>query len=210
MKKYTLEGFNQTYTTYAQAQNEANRLNRKGEIPLGFESDEEAEAYRKGEWETYFKNTYKPFETDADAVVYADGSWDTITGKGAYGIVIFFRNGEVFCESALLEDDVPERYCVTRYNRHGEQDGQPVYRSYVDLFKGKDVEEKAHSFVRASRQDGGECESVMRALEICCKEKGLKKIVLAYDCDFVKLRYSKGRKDARPMCLMHMEYFVRN
>lgn len=196
MKKYTLKGFDKCYTVYGDAQNEANRLNRKGEIPLGFESDEEAEAYRTGQWDSYFKNTFRPFETDADAVVYADGSIDERTGKGGYGIVIFFRNGEVLCESALLEDVAPETYKVTRYDRNGEINGEPVIRHYVDLFKGEEVEDKKHSFVQASHQDGGESEGARRALEICCEERNLKKIVLIYDCNFIEQRCKKGRKGA--------------
>ena len=197
MKKYTLNGFEKYFLDFQDAQKEANRLNRKGEIPLGFESEEEVEAYRTGHWEEYFKDTYRPVETDAEAVVYADGSFDAKTGKGGYGIVIFFSDGEIFCESGLLEDMEPETYRVTRFDRCGQQYGEPVYRTYVDLFKGKDVPEQKHTFVLASRQDGGEAESVIRSLEICVKERGLKKIILAYDCEFVDSRYHNGRKGAK-------------
>lgn len=195
MKKYVLKGFDRAYTNFAEAQNEANRMKMR-EIPLGFESEEEAEAFRLGQWMEYFEKTFQPFETDADAVVYADGSWDKDEKYGAYGVVIFFKDGEIFCESATLRDVEPGRYEITRFDARGEQDGETVYRSYVDVYKGMNVEEKKHNFVSASHQDGGECESVMRALEICCKEKNLKKIVLVYDCEFVKLRYEKGSKDA--------------
>ena len=191
MKKYTLKGFDRLYEDYAGAQKEANRRKDRA-IPLGFESEDEAEAFREGRWENYLSDICQPFETDADAVVYADGSWDKDERYGAYGVIIFFRNGEIFCESAVLRDVEPGIYRVQRYNARGEKDGAVQDFHYTDLYKGMEVEEKKHGFIRASHQIGGECAGVMRALEICCKEKKIKKIVLAYDCDTVKLCYEKG------------------
>lgn len=181
-KYYTLEELSQVYYKDYQGANAdaAKVLNGVKKYPHGFHSEEEANALNSGEWKKYLKENICHEAIDADAIVYADGSLDEKVLKGSYGLIIFFKTGEVFYESAFLEDTATKEYKVIRYGTNGEQ--EELNYKYEDIFENKNVEEKEHGYISASGQIGGECDGVRRALEICL-EKKLKKVHIFYDCD---------------------------
>lgn len=183
-KYYTLERLSKVYDVYAPAVAEKNRVYKNVKIyPLGFQSLEEANALQSGKWNSYLTEHVVPFETEADAVIYADGSLDEDLFEGAYGIVVFFKDGDVFYESAWLKDQVAEKYDIVRYSSKG--DVERLEKEYKDIFRDKGTEKKEHGFISASRNIGSECESVMRGIDVCL-EKGYKKLVVAYDCEIVE------------------------
>ena len=196
MKKYyTLEGISKIYEDYNSADSEGKKV-LKGvkRYAHGFHSKEEAEALRSGQWKKYVKENIGRWEIEADAIVYADGSLDEKTKDGSYGLIIFFKNGEVFYESALLKDIEPEKYKVIRYAADGSS--KELFREYEDIHNSRNPEDKEHGYIAASNQIGGECDGVRHALEICC-ENQLKKIVVFYDCDTGVKVYEGGRESAK-------------
>lgn len=198
-KFYTLEELSQVYEDYSLADAEAKKVLKKvKKYPIGFQCLEEAEALQGGQWKEYFEKKVVPFETNADAVVFADGSLDEKIMEGAYGLVIFFKDGDIYYESACLEDIAPGKYKTIRYSVTGER--EEIETEYKDIFAGENVAEKAHGYVAASNQIGGECDGVMRAMEICIKERGLKKIVIAYDCENVETVWRTGKANTNVTC----------
>lgn len=198
-KYYTWNGLKQLYDTEAEARKEVNELKKKGVLPAyvfaaGFEYMEEAEAFRKGVLDEYIQENYKQFDAaQYDAVVYTDGSFDTATKIASYGLIIFFK-GEMdpFIESGTLEDVVDGKYKVVRYDEDGKR--KEPEEPYPCISKpGKS------GYISAGYSAPGEFLGAKRSLEICCKERGLKKILIVYDNINVEheyeLRDSKDKDD---------------
>ena len=184
-KYYTLNGLDALYENYSDANQDTNKKAYKNKYPLGFESKEEAEMLRSGHWDEYFQKVFKSYETEADAVVYTDGSFDSKKEYAAYGLIIFFRTGEVYCESAKLEDDENlKNYRIQRYD---------VKNNEIKIEYGKGNEK--NDMIKSARQYAGECAGVMRGLDICCKEKKLKKIVVVYDCKSINQGYNNAKDE---------------
>ena len=198
-KYYTWKGLKQLYDTEAETRGEINELKKKGVLSehvyaVGFEHKEEAEAFRKGVLDEYIQENYGQFDAaQYDAVVYTDGSFDAATKIGSYGLIIFFRDEtDPFIESGTLEDVADGKYKVVRYDEDG---------------KGKEPEEPysckskpgKNGYIAAGYSASGEFLGAKRSLEICCKERGLKKILIIYDNVNVEHEYelkdSKGKDD---------------
>lgn len=195
-KYYTWKGLNQLYDTYADAQEEINEWKKKGVLPAnvyaaGFEYREEAEAFRKGGLDEYIKENYRQFEAaQYDAVVYTDGSFDSVTKIASYGLIIFFRDeADYFMESGILEDVADGLYEAVRCDEGGMD--KKTEKPYPCKCKpGKS------GYISESYSAAGEFLGAKRSLEICCKERGLKKILIVYDNENVAYEYElKDRKD---------------
>ncbi len=118
-KYYTWKDLDKLYESYEDAKIAANKKGLKDVFPLGFESMEEAEAFRKGELDKCIReDKYKPFETaQYDAVIYTDGSFDRVNKIASYGLIIFFRDEtEPYVESGILEDVDVVKYKIVRYD----------------------------------------------------------------------------------------------
>lgn len=190
-KYYTWKGLEKLHSTYGEAQKEVNEKELKNVFPTGFEYKEEAEAFRKGELDEYIQKKYKQFDAaQYDAVVYTDGSYDTATKIASYGLIIFFREeADPFIESGTLEDVEDQKYKIVRYDENGKQKGQPEYCP----FKSKP---QKSGYISVAGSVAGEFLGAKRSLEICCKEKGLKKILIIYDNENVEHEYElKDSKD---------------
>lgn len=187
-KYYTWLGLEGIYTDYNSANQEVVKKGMKNIYPVAFSTEEDADAFRKGMWNEYLKEHYARFFTDADAVIYADGSNDKNL-LGGYGIIIFFKTGEVFCESAQLRDLEDGKMSSKRYGINGEltEEKTIVYHSLEDAKKG---------FVASGWNEAGEFEGARRALEICFEGKKIKKAVLVYDSKTIEERYHLGKKSA--------------
>lgn len=185
-KYYSWPGLDASYTEYEGANREVAEKGIKNVYPVGFSSREEADAFRKGMWDSYLKENYAYYRTDADAVIYADGS-NVKNVVAGYGLIIFFRNGEVFCESSLLTDKENGKLLSERYDINGERKEERVIE-YIPLPGAK------NGFVESGWNEAGEFEGARRALEICFLEKKLKKVVLVYDSKTIEERYHLGAK----------------
>lgn len=195
-KYYTWKGLKQLYDTEAEAREEVNELKKKGVLPTnvfaaGFEHREEAEAFRKGVLDEYIQENYKQFDAaQYDAVVYTDGSFDTAAKIASYGLIIFFR-GETspLIESGILEDVEDGKYKVVRYDKDGK--GKKTEESYSCKSKpGKS------GYISEGYSATGEFLGAKRSLEICCKERGIKKVLIIYDNINVEHEYElKDCKD---------------
>jgi len=139
----------------------------------------------------YRQENCKQFEAARyDAVVYTDGSFDANTGAASYGLIIFFRDeAEPLIESGTLEDVADGNYKAVRYGKDGKQ--KEPEELYPCIRKsGK------NGYISASYSVASEFLGAKRSLEICCKEKGLKKILIIYDNENVAHEYElKDKKD---------------
>lgn len=184
-KYFTLEGLDALYENYTEAIQEANRKGYKNKYPLGFESKEEAELLRTGHWNENFLKEFKPFDTEAEAIIYADGSFDSKKQYATYGLIIFFKSGEVYCESAKLQDDDHlKKYIIHRFD----QDSNELQFEYGEENRNNDI-------IKSARQYAGECAGVMRGLDICCNMRKLKRIVVVYDCESTQQGYDNARSE---------------
>lgn len=197
MKKYyTWKGLKQLYANEAEAREEVNELKKNGVLTAnifaaGFEHKEEAEAFRKGVLDEYIQENYKQSDVaQYDAVVYTDGSFDTAAKIASYGLIIFFR-GEMapLIESGTLEDMADGKYKVVRYDEDGKEKKSEEPYSYKSK-PGKS------GYISESYSAAGEFLGAKRSLEICCKERGLKKVLIIYDNINVMHEYElKDSKD---------------
>lgn len=198
-KYYTWNGLRQLYDTEAEARKEVNELKKKGILPAhvyaaGFEYEEEAEAFRQGLLDEYIQEHYRKFDAaQYDAVVYTDGSFDTTTKIASYGLIIFFRGEkDPFVESGTLEDVADGKYKAVRYDEDGKE------KKAEEAYPCKSKSRKS-GYISAAYSAPGEFLGAKRSLEICCKERGLKKILVVYDNVNVAHEYeikdSKGKDD---------------
>lgn len=187
-KYYTWKG-NDPFAVYHEYRDALTAAQKKGQHvdPPGFVHKEEAEAFSKGKWEEYIEKHYRPFDAAKyDAVVYTDGSFtpnDSTTAS--YGLIIFFKDEEKpYVESCVIQDLVEEKtYRIVRYDGDGKKEEPAEYPFESRFGKG--------GLVSGSHVTVGELFGAMRSLEICCKEKGLKKILLIYDRDGIRQGYEK-------------------
>lgn len=178
------------YHDYKTAQDAAKEMGQKNADPPGFAYKEEAEAFSKGKWDEYIKKQYKQFDAaQYDAVAYTDGSFSSKDETTAsYGLIIFFKDEDKPCiESGIIEDMAGgEKYKIVRYDSNGEKKEEKVCP-----FKSRG---EKRDLVSGSQSTVGELIGTMRSIEICCKEKELKKILLIYDREGIKQGYD-DRKD---------------
>ena len=157
--------------------------------PPGFVYKEEAEAFSKGKWDEYIEEHYKTFDAaNYDAVIYTDGSFTSKDNTiSSYGLIIFFKDEKKpYIEScAIQEVEGGKKYKIVRYNGDGEKEEQEY--PFESRFEKSGLVSGSHVTV-------GELFGAMRSLEICCKERKLKNILLIYDRDGVKQGYD-NRKD---------------
>lgn len=188
---YTWKGIDSTYKSSRAAQNTINEKGLKQIWPVGFEYEKEAEAFCKGELDKYIQDNYKAFEaTQYDAVIYTDGSHTKNNKMVSYGLIIFFRDEtDPYIESGTLEDVDVVKYKNVRYDRYGNEmkDGDNIKEIAGINEKGNKKAEKG--FVAASRNMAAEFFGAMRALEICCQKRELKKLLIIYDCEDIKAGY---------------------
>lgn len=189
---YSLVQLDKVYDNYNDANKASNEQNMKSSYPVAFVSEEAAEAFRTGQWSQYMEEHLMPYYSMKDAVCYVDGSCnfgdkgDTEQAEqyATYGIIIFFRTGEVFIETGKMVDaaDGSPVYYVDRKDENGNMriENDPV--SY-------EVIESEAGVVTKSRNVAGEIEAARRAMDICFQQKGLKDIELHYDCDQVRKGY---------------------
>lgn len=210
---YTWKGLDSwKYKTYGDAIEEVNKKGLKGVFPVGFEYEKEAEAFCKGEMDKYIRDKYKPLETVLDAVIYTDGSYDRDNHIASYGLIIFFR-GETapYIESGTIEDVDDVKYKIARYDEYGnEMEVGDNIKEIARDKKGSDKNEEK-GFVFKSESIAGEFSGAMRALEICCQKRKLKKLLIVYDCENVKKEYDNRErpgmlKDMQPL---HIKNFYR-
>lgn len=158
----------------------------KGAYPVGFEYEKEAEAFCKGGLDQYIRDNCRSFETAVDAVIYTDGSFDEKNRIASYGLIIFFRGEkEPHIESGTIENVDAVRYKIVIYDESGNEveDGENI----------KEVVEGYKDFV-SSQNVAGELFGAMRALEICCQKRKLKKVLMVYDCELIKTIYDDRKK----------------
>lgn len=191
---YTWKGLGQLYDTQDEAQKEVTELQRKGVLPervfaAGFESREEAETFRKGAWDEYIRENYRQFDAaQYDAVVYTDGSCVEASKIASYGLIIFFRNeNKPHIESGIIQDVEGGKKCkIVRYDGDGEKKEEKEYP-----FESRCGES---GLVSGSHDAVSELLAVMRSLEICCKDRRLKKLLLVYDREGIKLGYGYSKR----------------
>lgn len=183
---YALPGFDEVCDNYDVADKKKNSLGIKESFPFGFQNKEEAERLISGNWEDYFKKSCARYKTKAEAVVCVDGSWTSKTNDCGYGICIFYKTGETYCESAKIVDGEIGNYTITRYDDKAALI-EVAEETYKDIYSGK--EENKHGYALASFNVTGEIEAAMRAIDICICQKGLKNIDLIFDCTQVEDRY---------------------
>lgn len=175
------------YRNYREAQAAAQKMGIKKADPPGFVYREEAEAFSKDKWDEYIKEHYTPFDAaEYDAVVYTDGSFSSKdTSLTSYGLIIFFKGEkEPYIESCTIQDiEGGEKYKIVRYDGTGE-----VKEEEVCPFNSRYGKS---GLVSGSHETVGELFGAMRALEICCKDRKLKKIVLIYDRKGIRQGYYK-------------------
>lgn len=183
-KYYALPDFDEVYDNWNSAQKKQVSLGIKDRYAFGFTNEKEAKELVSGNWENYFKNSIARYTTKADAVVCVDGSWTSKTVDCGYGICIFFKNGETYCESAKIVDGEIGEYTIIRYDDKGEWIEDAI-ETYDDICK---LDEKdKHGYALASLNVAGEIEAAMRAIDICIREKGLNSIDLIFDCTQVEI-----------------------
>lgn len=148
------------------------------------------------------------FEFSTDAVAFVDGScnfncnqFDRVDKKkrlygdgvyySSYGMVIFFKDGTIYVESAKIEDADLNEGGACSYTLHrtsflmdergnfSELESRTQHYDYVNASK------KSDRYALASWNVVGEVEGAMRALDFCLNEKGLQSIDVIYDCDQV-------------------------
>jgi hypothetical protein len=164
------------------------------------------------------------FQFTADAVIFVDGSrnFDNIDFDNqkphrtrnkkksfyfsSYGIIIFYRDGSIYVESARVEDgdsagaDVP--FFTTSH--HGFSIGKDRSISAVDytekttyrqLASGPDVEFE-DQYVLASWNVVGEVEGARHALDLCLHKKNLNSAYVFFDCDQIDIvkKIFQGKK----------------
>lgn len=190
---YTLSGFDEVYENYESADKRKNSLGIKDRFPFGFVKKEEAEMLSSGNWEKFFKESCARYKTKADAVVCVDGSWTTGTKNNpishcGYGICIFYKTGETYCESGKIVDGEIGNYTINRYDDEGNLI-ETAKETYEDIYNGEDVTDNRHGYALASHNVTGEIEAAMRAMDICVRQKKLKNIDLVFDCERVEKRY---------------------
>lgn len=173
------------YHDYKEARTAAQKMEQKNVDPPGFIYKEEAEAFSKEKWDEYIKKHYKPFDASKyDAVIYTDGSFSSKdTTLVSYGLIIFFKDeNKPYIESCTIQDvEGGKKYKIVRYDGDGEKK-EPEEYPFKSRF------EKS-GFVFGAHVTVGELFGAMRSLEICCKDKRLKKILLIYDRDGIKQGY---------------------
>lgn len=178
------------YHDYKEAQAAAKKMGQKNVDPPGFVYKEEAEAFSKEKWDEYIEKHYKPFDAAKyDAVIYTDGSFTSKDNTiASYGLIIFFKDeNKPYIESCTIQDvDGGKKYKIVRYDGDGEKE-EPEEYPFKSRF-GKS------GLVSGSHVTAGELFGAMRSLEICCKDRRLKKILLIYDRDGIKQGYD-NRKD---------------
>lgn len=177
------------YHDYKEAKDAAKKMGQNVDPP-GFVYKEEAEAFSKEKWDGYIEKHYKPFDAAKyDAVIYTDGSYSskdkTMT---SYGLIIFFKDeNKPYIESCAIQDvEGGKKYKIVRYDGEGAKKESEEYS-----FKSRSGE---GGLVSGSHGAVGELFGAMRSLEICCKDRRLKKILLIYDRDGIKQGYD-NRKD---------------
>lgn len=188
-KKYYTWNGNDAFVVYHDYFEARDAAKEMGQVvdPPGFIYEEEAEAFSKGTWGEYIEKHYQPFDAAKyDAVIYTDGSYtpnDSTTAS--YGLMIFFRDEEKpYIESCVIQDVAEgKKYKIVRYDGDGEKTEQKEYP--FESRAGKS------GFVSGSHVTVGELFGAMRSLEICCKDRGLKKILLIYDRDGIRQGYEK-------------------
>lgn len=197
---YTWKGLDSwKYRTYKEALAEVNKKRMRNVFPAGFEYEEEARAFCEGELDKYVRDNCRPFETEAEAVIYTDGSYGKDENIASYGLIIFFRDEtEPYIESGIIEDikgtdDVT--YKIVRYDGTGNEikDSDSIRKIVRDH---KDDGKKG--FVSKSQSAAGELSGVMRGLEICCKKRKLKNILIIYDSAFVEAVYNSRKRPGLP------------
>jgi hypothetical protein len=157
------------------------------------------------------------FKFTADAVVFVDGSRnfddsDFEGGKsdgrrkknenfyyGAYGIIIFFRDGSVYVESARMEDvdaeedtkKDPEKGCISvaRHSHKSGADRMAWEESHETVnvpyyYKPGKPDKK---YVLSSWNIPGEVGAARRALDICFHQENLNSAYVFYDCEQVNI-----------------------
>jgi hypothetical protein len=155
------------------------------------------------------------FRFTADAVIFVDGSrnFDNVDFDGAkphrrlsknknfyfgsYGILIFFRGGSVYVESARIEDGDANGNAFITASHHsfavgadgtaGEVLHETEKVAYTQrCHKTTDIEFD-DQYVLASWNIAGEVGGVQRALDICFHRKNLGSAYVFFDCDQVDI-----------------------
>lgn len=178
------------YHDYKEAQAAAQKMGLKKADPPGFVYKEEAEAFSKEKWDEYIEKHYKPFDAAKyDAVIYTDGSFSSKDKTMAsYGLLIFFRDeNRPYIESCTIQDvEDGKKYKIVRYDNEGD-----VKEAEEFPFNSRDGKS---GLVSGAHVTVGELFGAMRALEVCCKERKLKKILLIYDREGIRQGY-ENRND---------------
>lgn len=184
----------------------------------GFKTEAEAQKYLdeddEAEQASEALEEDKPFEFTTDAVVFVDGSsnFDSNDFDGdakkanrkinkredfyysSYGMIIFYRDGSIYVESAKLVDN----------KATDKETSYTSYRNGFTITKDKQLEkhepssetlvapivfqekEFNNACLRTSWNVSSEVEAARRAVDVCFNEKKLKTLHLFYDCSTVK------------------------
>ncbi len=181
----------------------------------GFKTEAEAQKYLDEDEEAESAGEAleedKPFEFTTDAVVFVDGSCNfdnnDFDGKepnrkinkredyyySSYGMIIFYRDGSIYVESAKLVDN----------KATDKETSYTSYRNGFTITKDKQLEkhepssetlvapiafqekEFNNACLRTSWNASSELEAARRAVDICYNEKKLKTLQIFYDCKTV-------------------------
>lgn len=167
------------FNSYQEALN--NLTEKNGNYPRGFITKAEAEVYSQDKLSEYIREKHLglSFDDGYDAVAFSDGSTDG-KKRGGFGLIIFFKDGEVYWESERIEDVTNVMSTYRRISSLGQSTGE---------IQCPDTPQKEKGYIESSRNETGEFEACRRAMEICFEKPGINNIKLIYDSDAPVKRY---------------------
>lgn len=177
----------------------------------GFKTEAEAEKFLRQDSAPEKIDDDTPFEFTSDAVIFVDGSrnFDVPDFDGRkpnrslnkdkgfyyspYGMIIFFRDGSIYVESAkLIDGPVNDKETSMVASRNGftiSADGkiEQLAPSEETIKVGIKYQEKEFNYgcVLTSWNDSSELEAARKALDICFNEKKLRNVDIFYDCQTI-------------------------
>ena len=177
----------------------------------GFKTEAEAEKFLRQDSAPEKIDDYTPFEFTSDALIflYCSINFDSPDFDGnkpartlnkdksfyysPYGIIIFFRDGSIYVESAkLIDGPVNDKETSMVASRNGftiSADGkiEQLAPSEETIKVGIKYQEKEFNYgcIITSWNDSSELEAARRALGICFNEKKLKNVDIFYDCETI-------------------------
>lgn len=201
--------------------------------------DEESSTNAAAASDNSGKAAEEAFEFTSDAVVFVDGSNNfdnrdfdgkkpnrTLNKKddyyyASYGMIIFYRDGSVYVESAKLVDNKVLNDNETSYTsyRNGftiSKDNvvEKIEPSSETLMVPIVYQEKEfdNACLRTSWNISSELEAARRAIDICFNDRKLKNVHIFYDCESVstvgKIFHSVTGKAKRPDLNSNITNFV--